>query len=106
MDEAFSHLKRGKADGTPLPSDVLILALPAVRTPVASLFTAILGHGYMPGPIRDCLLVPIPKSDKDPAKSDSYRLIALAPTLSKALRVVHSPPPPYFLHHLWSTVWL
>ena len=42
VDEAFSHLKRGKADGTPLPSDVLILALPAVRTPVASLFTAIL----------------------------------------------------------------
>ena len=39
----------------------------------------------MPGPIRDCLLVPIPKSDKDPANSDSYRPIALAPTLSKAL---------------------
>ena len=85
VDEAFSHLKRGKADGTPLPSDVLILVLPAVRTPVASLFTAILRHGYMPGPIRDCLLVPIPKSDKDPANSDSYRPIALAPTLSKAL---------------------
>ena len=35
--EAFSHLKRGKADGTPLVSDLLIYALPAVCTSVASL---------------------------------------------------------------------
>ena len=33
----------------------------------------------------DCLLVPIPKGNKDPTLSDNYRLVALAPTLSKAV---------------------
>ncbi len=78
--EAFSHLKRGKADGTSLVSDLLIYALSAVCTSVASLFTGILRHGYMPESIRNWILVPIPKGDKDPAKSDNYRPIALAPT--------------------------
>ena len=35
--------------------------------------------------IRDCLLIPIPKPNKDPSLSDSYRPIALAPNLSKVL---------------------
>ena len=35
--------------------------------------------------LKDCILVPIPKSFKDPSVSDNYRAIALAPTLSKAL---------------------
>ncbi len=52
---------------------------------VASLFTGTLRHGYMPEAIRNCILVPIPKGDKDPANSDNYRPIALAPTLRKAL---------------------
>ena len=33
----------------------------------------------------DCILVPIPKDNKDHTKSDNYRGIALAPTLSKLL---------------------
>ena len=57
-------------------SDHLIHALPAICSSLASLFTAILRHGYMPKPIRGCTIVPIPKGNKDPA---------LAPTLSKAL---------------------
>ena len=39
----------------------------------------------MPTAWRDCILVPIPKHLKDPAQSDSYRPIALAPNLSKVL---------------------
>ena len=39
----------------------------------------------MPTAWRDCILVPIPKPLKDPAQSDSYRPIALAPNLSKVL---------------------
>lgn len=52
---------------------------------LASLFTAILRHGYMPKLLRDCILVPIPKGSKDPTLSENYRAIALAHTLSKAL---------------------
>ena len=39
----------------------------------------------MPKILRNCTLVPIPKSGKDPSKSDNYRPIALAPNLSKVL---------------------
>ena len=42
-----------------------------------------LRHGYVPAPLRDCVLRPIIKPGKDPCDSDSYRPIALAPTLSK-----------------------
>ena len=41
-------------------------------------------HGYVPSAIRNCVLQPLLKPGKDPCKSDSYRPIALAPTLSKA----------------------
>ena len=83
--DAFSHLKSGKGDGSTLVSNHWIHALPALCSPLASLFTAILRHGYMPEQLRNCTLVPIPKGNKDPALSDSYRPIALASTLSKAL---------------------
>ena len=80
--DAFSHLKCGKSDGSILVSNHL---LPAICSSLASLFTAILRHGYMPKPVRDCTIVPILKGNKDPSSSDNYRPIALAPTLSKAL---------------------
>ena len=40
-------------------------------------------HGYVPSAIRNCVLQPLLKPGKDPCESDSYRPIALAPTLSK-----------------------
>lgn len=83
--DAFSHLKRGKGDGTSLASDHWVYALPALSSSLASLFTAILRHGYMPQQLRNCVLLPIPKGNKDQALSESYRPIALASTLSKAL---------------------
>ena len=82
---AFSHLKCGKSDGSTLTSHHLIHALPAICSPLPTLFTAILRRGYLPMPIKDCTIVPIPKGNKDPSSSDNYRPIALAPTLSKAL---------------------
>lgn len=66
IDNAFAHLKRGKSDGTSTCSDHLIHALPAVRSSLAFLFTSILRHGYMPESLRNCVLVPIPKANKDP----------------------------------------
>ena len=52
---------------------------------LSQLFTIILRHGYMPAYIRDCTIVPIPKSYLDPTSSSNYRPIALASNLSKAL---------------------
>ena len=40
-------------------------------------------HGYIPECLRDCILKP----GKDPSNSDSYRPIALAPTLSKVFEL-------------------
>ena len=39
----------------------------------------------MPKCLRDCVLVPIPKSGKDASCSENYCPIALASTLSKVL---------------------
>ena len=61
------------------------MCLPVIAEPLSVLFTAMIRHSFMPKLFRDCTLVPIPKSGKDPNFSDSYRAIALAPTLSKAL---------------------
>ena len=82
---AFSKLKLSKSDGSLLVSDHLIMCLPVIAEPLSVLFTAMIRHSFMPKLFRDCTLVPIPKNGKDPNFSDSYRAIALAPTLSKAL---------------------
>ena len=86
--EAFTHLKLSKSDGSILVSDHVIHAIPAISSPLSMLFTSILRHGFLPTSLCDCILVPIPKGNKDHSKSDNYRGIALAPTLSKLLRVV------------------
>ena len=65
---------------------ILCLLHASVIAPsLATFFTAVLRHGYIPSALRDCVLVPIPKPLKDPSVSDSYRPIALAPNLSKIL---------------------
>ena len=74
-----------KSDASGVSSEHLELAAPVISDFVSALFTAILRHGYMPKCLRDCVLVPIPKSGKDASCSDNYRPIALASTLSKVL---------------------
>ena len=68
-------------------SDHLLHALPMVRSSLAALFTVIVRHGYMPAPIRNCVLVPISKASKDRSIPDNYHAIALASTLSKDFHV-------------------
>ena len=81
---AFFSAKASQ-DGTNLSSNHFIHALPAIELFVAELFTSTVCHGYMPTVLCDCILVPIPKGNKDPTLSDNYRPVALAPTLSKTL---------------------
>ena len=83
--EAILQLKRGKADDEGVFSEHLIFASPALTEPLANFFTSLLRHGYMPQNLRDCVLIPIPKKNKDPSSSLNYRPISLASSLSKIL---------------------
>jgi len=83
-----SFNKLSKADGSILVSEHLILCLPVVVESISQLFTAMLRHSFMPKLLQDCVLVPFPKSGKDP---DSYQAVVLVPTLSKALEWVLYP---------------
>ena len=81
----MSCLKRFKSDGTPVSSNHILYAAPALTNFLSSFFTAILRHGCMPKALADCILVPSLKSNKDPTSLDNYWPIALAPNLSKIL---------------------
>ncbi len=76
---SLKHLKPCKSDGSALSSDYFIHAAPVIAPLLASLFTAIVRHGYIPKCLRDCILVPIPKGQKDPS------LITTVPLLWRPL---------------------
>ena len=86
--ECLGHLKHNKCDGSALSSDFFIHSAPVLADSLASFFSSVLRHGYMPTCIRDCILVPIPKGQKDASKSNNYRSITLAPSISKILEWV------------------
>ena len=83
--EALQRLNGGKKDTDNLSSDHLHHADPVIAAPLATLFTAILRHGYMPNLFRNCTVVPIPKGA---TSSSNYRGIAIASTISKVLERV------------------
>ena len=95
--EAISQLKPHKSDTSGITSAHLKYAMSVVAYPLASLFTAIIRHGYMPECFRDSVIVPIPKGNKDASNSANYRPIALSSSISKVLeRVILSLYGPYF----------
>ena len=62
-----------------------MFASPAIiAEPLAIFFIAILRHGHMPQNLRDCVLFPIPKGNKD-ASCSQNQPIALASSVSKVL---------------------
>ena len=83
--EALSQLKSHKFNNDVLSSEHLKLASPAIAKHLAVLFTSVVRHGYLPLCLSDCVLIPIPKGNKDASCSNNYRAIALASTLSKTL---------------------
>ena len=83
VSEALSLLKHGKSDGSNFSSDDFLSCSDVVSPFLGQLFTCTIRHGYVSSAVRNCVLQPLLKSGKDPCKSDSYRPIALAPTLSK-----------------------
>ena len=85
---SLQNLKTGKKDVDNLSSDHLRHAATVIAESLATLFTSILRHGYMPSSLRDCTVIPIPKGLKDASCSSNYRGIAIASTLSKVLEGV------------------
>ena len=96
----LESLKPGKTDSDRVSSNHLKFALPVIAESVASFFTAILRHGYMPKSFRDCVVIPIPKSCNDLASSENYRPISLASCFSKALeRIILDQYSSFFFSH-------
>ena len=83
--KAISKLKSHKFDCGGVCSEHLKLAAPAISNSLATFFTSVIKHGYMPHCLHDCILVPISKGNKDPSCSQNYRAIALGSSLSKVL---------------------
>ena len=81
--EAPSQLKPDKTDPTGVSSKHLLYGSSVLAVPLSALFTSILRHGFMPDCLRDSILIPVPKSNKDSTKSLNYRPISLSSTLSK-----------------------
>ena len=71
-------------DACGVSSEHLMFASPAIAEPLAISFITILRHGYMPQNLRDCVLFPIPKGNKD-ASCSQNRPIVLASSVSKFL---------------------
>ena len=63
--EALFHLKSGKSDADGVISEHVIYASSALMGPLATYFTSLVRHGFMPQCFRDCVLVPVPKKNKD-----------------------------------------
>ena len=83
--EALSHLKTGKSDGDGVSAEHVIFATSALISLLAVYFTSLVRYGFMPSCLRDCVLIPVPKKNKDVTSSSSYRPIALASSISKIL---------------------
>ena len=83
--DAIGQLKSKKSGAGYVISEHLKLSRSVIALPLSQLFTSIVRHGYMPPLLRDSILVPVPKSNKDTSVSSNYRPIALSSTLSKVL---------------------
>ena len=77
VSESLAKLRPNKQDGTSFSSNHLLLAAPVLYEFLSKFFTIIIRHAYMPMILRNCTLVPIPKSGKDPSKSDNYLCFSL-----------------------------
>ena len=61
VEHCLKDLGRNKSDGSNLLSNHFVLAASVIAPSLATFFTAVLRHGYIPSALRDCVLVPISK---------------------------------------------
>ena len=88
VQEAIFHIKNGKSDSLGLFSEHLKYACPVIEQDLSVFVTACFRHGYLPSSVRDCIVVPVPKSGKDQSCSQNYHPFTLASTLSKVVEHV------------------
>ena len=67
----FLNITRVFVGGAPEIAHKRTINVSVIASFLSHLFTLILRHGYMPKALRDCLLIPIPKPNKDPSLSDN-----------------------------------
>ena len=79
--EALSQMKPNKCDSSGVFSEHLKHASPVIAEPLALFLSSVVCHGYMPKGFRDCTLIPIPKSNKDPSCCQNYCPIRLSSNL-------------------------
>ena len=101
---ALESLKPGKTNSDRVSSNHLKFAIPVIAESVASFFTAILRHGYIPKSFHDRVVIPIPKSCNYLASSENYCPISLASCFSKVLEciIILMSIPPSFSAILYS----
>ena len=85
MLQAACNPKLSKSDGSGLSSDYLVHGAPVISNTLPDFCTAIIRHGHMPEALSNCILVLIPKGQKDPTKSDNYCPVAISLTLSNVM---------------------
>ena len=83
--EVLLNLKPNDVDASGISSEHLKFTSPVIAKQIALLFTSIIRHGYMPQCLRDSVIVPIPKGNKDASCSSNYRPVALSSNLTKVL---------------------
>ena len=86
--EAINHLKNGKSDGLGLFSEHLKHACPVIVNDLSLFFTACFRHSYLPKCIRDCVIVPVPKPEKDASCSQNYRPLLWLPLLVRCWNIL------------------
>ena len=84
--QALFKLRQNKSDGSCVFTEHLKYASSVISEPLAAFFTSVVQHGYMPLCIRDSVLIPTPKGNKNTYCSQNYSAIALASILSKILQ--------------------
>ena len=65
--EALSQMKPNKCDSSGVFSEHLKYASTVIAEPLALFLSSVVRHGYMPISLRDCMLILIPKSNKNPS---------------------------------------
>ena len=75
--EAIKMLSVDKATSDGLPPEIFKNCGPSLAFHLSLLFRACEAHGYLPPEIAEGTIVPVPKANKDPSKTSSYRPITL-----------------------------
>ena len=82
------QLKPHKYDSCGISTEHLKFASSIICQPLSAFLTSAVRHGYMPSCIRDSVMSPLLKGNKNPLCSDSYQPIALVSCISKVLEIL------------------